>query len=91
LTGDNPPDPDPGLPSLCPAAKVLQDNPEMLENLRAFRDAGLKRIWFGAHAVDLYYAMAPYLTPVADYSESTRHAFRVAASPFAWIGGMLRS
>ncbi|GMU91401.1 MAG: hypothetical protein AMXMBFR4_04590 [Candidatus Hydrogenedentota bacterium] len=91
LTGTNPPDPDPGLPPLCPAAKVLQDDPEMLENLRAFRDAGLKRIGFGAHAVELYYAIAPYLTPVADYSESTRRAFRVAASPFAWMGGMLRS
>ncbi|MCL4693851.1 MAG: hypothetical protein KJ060_15230, partial [Candidatus Hydrogenedentes bacterium] len=91
LTGTNPPPPDgpgPGT-TTCPAAKAFQDNPEILQNLRTLRDQGLLKTAWGKPVVDAYYAAAPYLARLVDWSPVARDTFKMAAAPFAALGAKL--
>ncbi|GMV92274.1 MAG: hypothetical protein AMXMBFR82_20520 [Candidatus Hydrogenedentota bacterium] len=91
LTGTNPPPPDgpgPGI-TTCPAAKVFKDNPEILQNLRTLRDQGLLKTAWGKPVVDAYYAAAPYLARLVDWSPVARDTFKMAAAPFAALGAKL--
>jgi len=91
LTGTDPPPPEGpgGGTSTCPAAKVFRDNPEILRDLRTLRDEGLLKTSWGKPIVDAYYAAAPYLARLVDWSPAARETFRMAAAPFAALGGKL--
>ncbi|MCC6699134.1 MAG: trypsin-like peptidase domain-containing protein [Candidatus Hydrogenedentes bacterium] len=90
LTGTNPPDPDGGGDVvLCAAAKAFKDNEEILKNLRAFRDEGLMKTEWGQPLVEIYYAAAPYLVDLLDWSPKASGVFRMAARPFAYLGSVL--
>lgn len=91
LTGTNPPLPDdPGNgTTVCPAAKVFENNPEILQNLRTLRDEGLMKSAWGKTVVDAYYAAAPTLARLVDWSPVARNTFRMAAAPFAALGAKL--
>lgn len=91
LTGSNPPDPDdPGTGTFtCPAAKVFKDNPEVLKDLRALRDQGLMKTAWGKPIVEAYYAAAPYLARLVDWSPMARDTFKLAATPFAALGAKM--
>ncbi len=89
LTGDDPPDPqDPT--GLCPAKDAFKAYPEMLAQLRAFRDKGLMKSAFGQRLVALYYKNGPAMTKAVQRSPQARALFFLAASPFAQAGKSLR-
>ena len=61
---------------LCPAEKVLQDNPGALAALRQFRDDVLMKSTPGRVFVDAYYAAAPYIVAWMDSGEPLHVAAR---------------
>jgi hypothetical protein len=89
LSGTTPPSGGGGI--VCPAEKALRDNPERIENLRAFRDRALKTSALGRGIVQVYYAFAPGAASLVDRSAWFRDAFAAVAEPFADLGRLLRS
>lgn len=73
----------------CPANTTFKDDPEVLEQLRRFRDEGLLRFSWGRRVVDGYYAAAPFLESIVRRSSLAREAFRLAAMPFAAVGARM--
>jgi lysyl endopeptidase len=91
LEGDSSqaPQGDKGSQSLCPAETAFKDNPEVLDNLRTFRDKGLQQTDLGKNVVKAYYAAAPFLADRVEKPSPTRKAFVVGASVFAAVGGAM--
>ena len=91
LTGTNPPEPEGpgGTTGLCPAAKAFAGNPQILQDLRTLRDEGLLKTSWAKPLVDAYYAAAPYLARLVDWSPAARETFRMAAAPFAALGAKM--
>jgi len=87
LTGNNPPPPPTGQ---CPAQVAFKDYPEVVANLRQFRDEGLRQTVLGQVMVEAYYAIAPTLARWVGTSPQARGAFQTAAAPFATVGGWLK-
>jgi hypothetical protein len=80
-----------GSATTCPANTTFKENPEIIEQLRRFRDEGLLPFSWGKPIVDGYYRAAPYVEPVVGRYPLARGAFRLVAIPFArlgaWLGG----
>lgn len=90
LTGSNPPPPQgtTGNKS-CAAEKVFADHPEVLDNLRTFRDEALEKTAMGRRVVDAYYFAAPALARTIDHAPRFRTVFTALALPCARIGAWL--
>ncbi|HOJ33554.1 MAG TPA: M14 family zinc carboxypeptidase [Candidatus Hydrogenedentes bacterium] len=73
-------------PSVCPAEKVFQDDPEMLSGLRMFRDNVLAKSLAGRWLITGYYQWAPGLNSMFQNSPVLRQIFRWSAVPFAEFG-----
>lgn len=90
LTGTDPPDPEGDTGSdACAASKTFEDNPEVLDALRAFRDQGLATSDTGRRLVKAYYQAAPTLVDLVEQSPDARNAFAAIAGPFATLGAWL--
>ncbi len=77
LTGTDKPDPqDDGA---CPAEVAFKSQPEVLEQLREFRDSVLMKTPVGRKLVDAYYSMAPALAKRVQESPQTAAVFRTLA------------
>ncbi len=75
----------------CPAEVALKGSPEKLDDLRAFRDFGLKSRPAGRLAVAAYYAATPWTTAWARRSETFRSMVAWVAEPMAAVGALLRA
>ncbi|MBI5093715.1 MAG: hypothetical protein HZB26_14885 [Candidatus Hydrogenedentes bacterium] len=90
LSGTNPPDPiEDTPPGLCPAKAAFENDPEILEKLRALRDQGLLPTALGKQLTAVYYKAAPYLAELVQKSPEARGVFVLTASPFVSIGGAI--
>ncbi len=70
-------------PPLCPAQKVFQEHPELIANLRVFRDNGLATAVIGKQIIQAYYKAAPSMADAVEHSPDARHAFIAITAPFA--------
>ncbi len=89
LSGTTPGTPgEPASGGVCPAKAVFNGEPEVLDNLRAFRDKVMP-VLPGGHAVrTAYYAAAPHLTRWVTASPLAAATFRSASMPVAWAGSL---
>lgn len=76
LTGTEKPDPDDPGRRPCPAEVAFKDQPEVLGQLRFFRDAGLAQTPLGKRFIELYYRLAPTLSKHLERSPESAAAFR---------------
>lgn len=84
LAGANPPTG--GGTITCPAEKVLEDHPEVLDHLRQLRDRSLLAHPVGRQAVSVYYWMAPTLCDLLDKSPAFKGMVQSASRPlWGWF------
>ncbi|MBI4560221.1 MAG: PKD domain-containing protein [Candidatus Hydrogenedentes bacterium] len=84
--GTTTPTPTPGG---CAAKIAFQDQPELLDALRRFRDQGLGKSALGKTLVEGYYRVAPGLAGAVKSSSDVRAMFIALAGPFATLGRRL--
>ena len=76
LMGTDKPDPEDPNSGSCPAEVAFKDQPDVLEQLRDFRDSALMKTPLGRRLVDSYYDMAPSLAKRVQESPQAAAAFR---------------
>lgn len=74
---------------LCPAKALLEDYPDLLNSLRAFRDKVMLRYAATAPLVEAYYAAAPRMLDAVNTSEEARGLFLAVALPVANVAGKM--
>lgn len=80
LAGTNPPTGGVGAIT-CPAEKVLDDQPELLDRLRQLRDRSLLTHPVGRQAVSVYYWMAPALSDLLDRHPMVKQTIQATGRP----------
>jgi hypothetical protein len=82
LTGTDKPEPEDPNNGTCPAEIAFKKQPEVIEQLREFRDNALMQTPLGRRLVETYYEMAPSLAQRLEKSPEAAAAFRALVLNF---------